>query len=427
MTVELTASLPRAPEELPDARVLTGSEARLVQGSGPSTLAQELDRGYLASRGIDLMAALEPAGLRGRGGAGFPTHVKWRAVANADGATVVVANGHEGEPASAKDRWLLLNRPFLVLDGLLLAAVAVGASRAIVYVSRNDTAAAASAAVAQARASGLVPGGISLEVFRVSGGYVAGEESAVCRAINGGPALPTAKPPRPFEVGVDGRPTLVNNVETLAQAAWIAAHGADTFRAAGTSSSPGTALFTLNSPGGAGLVVEAGLGASVGTLFAEVGHQLAPSDRLLMGGWFGGVLRESAADLMCCYDAMTKAGSGLGCASITALRHDEVLPGVAELADWYAHESARQCGVCKNGTQAISQTLQRVAAGDLDPEHAEKLSRWGTSLPRRGACALLDGAAALARSAAVELTTPEDTSSKWRLAGAMTTENGVSS
>jgi NADH:ubiquinone oxidoreductase subunit F (NADH-binding) len=313
-----------------------------VAGHGLSSLAEERARGFLASGPAQgILTVLEEAGLRGRGGAGFPTHVKWRAVAAAAGSAVVVANGHEGEPASAKDRWLLLHRPFLVLDGLLLAARAVGAHRAIVYVSREDSAASARTAVAELQCAGLVPDGVSLEVFQVTGGYVAGEESAVCRAINGGPALPTAKPPRPFERGVDGLPTLVNNIETLAHAAWIASRGADAFRALGTTNSPGTALFTLNGRAGAGLVVEAPLGTTVGALFSAADLELASTDRLLMGGWFGGVVREQVTDLACCYDAVSGAGSGLGCASITAVAVDDVVPSVAELAAWYAQESAR--------------------------------------------------------------------------------------
>ncbi len=337
MTPELVAILPRAPEQLPSARVLPRPRARLVVGDGPSSLAQERARGLLSPSGAPgIVARLEESGLRGRGGAGFPAHVKWRAVAEAAGPKVVVANGHEGEPASAKDRWLLLNRPFLVLDGLLLAAAAVGADRAILYLSRDDTAAAARTAVVELSTAGLVPDGLALEVFQVTGGYVAGEESAVCRALNGGPALPTAKPPRPFERGVADRPTLVSNVETLAHAAWIAAHGPRAFRAVGTVTSPGTTLFTLNRGVRAGLVVEAPLGSTVAELFATADLDLAASDRLLMGGWFGGVVRDQVPDLACCYDAVSAAGSGLGCASITALRADDVIPSVAELASWYA-------------------------------------------------------------------------------------------
>ncbi|MGK5112336.1 MULTISPECIES: NADH-ubiquinone oxidoreductase-F iron-sulfur binding region domain-containing protein [unclassified Geodermatophilus] len=405
------ALLYRAAGDLAPARTLPGGPARLVVPGVESPewgLADERRLGFLAGDAVDgVVDALAAAGLRGRGGAGFPAHVKWRTVADASGPTVVVANGHEGEPASAKDRWLLTRRPHLVLDGLLLAARVVGADRAVVYVSSADSVAAARRAVAEVAAAGLVPDGVRLEVFRTTEAYVAGEESAVCRAINGGPALPLAKPPRVFESGVDGRPTLVSNVETLAQAAWIVRHGARAFRSAGTDDSAGTALFTLTGAGVDGAVVEAPLGSTVGELFAAGGAPLEDPRGLLMGGWFGGVLHGDLSGLACSHAEVAAVGSGLGCASITALGPgDDVLAVATELSGWYAAESARQCGVCRNGTKAIHATLTALSDGDADPEHREKLARWGTTLPGRGACSFLDGAATLARSVVASLTAP---------------------
>lgn len=400
----------RVPEELAPARALPGAPARLVQPGVESPdwgLTDERDLGFFADASIDsVIPALRDAGLRGRGGAGFPAHVKWRTVADAPGPTVVVANGHEGEPASAKDRWLLSRRPHLVLDGLLLAARVVGADRAIVYASAADSVAATERAIADVTAAGLVPAGVRLELFRASGGYVAGEETSAVRAINGGPALPLAKPPRPFESGVDARPTLVSNVETLAHAAWIVRHGVGAFRAAGTPDSAGTALFTLTGADVDGAIVEAPLGTTVGELFAAADAPLRLPTGLLMGGWFGGMLRGDLTDLRCTHAEVAAAGSGLGCAAITALGpDDDLLALAAELGDWYAAESSRQCGVCRNGTRSISTTLTAMRDGDTDPEHREKLARWGTTLPGRGACAFLDGAATLARSVAADLTT----------------------
>lgn len=398
------------------ARVVPGAPPRLVlpEEELSAGLAGELDRGFFgASASVELDAMVDElavAGLRGRGGSGFPSHIKWRAVRDAAGPKVVVANGHEGEPASAKDVWLVTHRPHLVLDGLLVAASVVGAERAILYVSHPDAVAAAERAVADIRAGHLVPAGVELEVFHATGGYVAGEETAVCRSISGGPALPLARPPRPSESGVDGRPTLVTNVETLAHAAWIRRHGAAEFRAAGTDVSPGTALFTLSGACAAGGVVEAGLGVALGELARAVGGLDEGVHGVLMGGWFGGYLRGTRDDLSCCYDEVRQTGSGLGCASITFLGpEDGLLQTAAALGEWFEQESARQCGVCRNGTRAIRDTLRKVADGDRNPDHSANLARWGEQLPRRGACAFLDGAATLARSVAAEFTlTPRD-------------------
>ncbi len=405
MTVVTASRLIRAPERLAPARAL-GTPRLVLPGVQPGVwgLRAELDQGLFARRDITgLIDQLAEAGLRGRGGAGFPAHVKWRSVADAAGDKVVVANGHEGEPASAKDRWLLTHRPHLVLDGALLAARATGAGRLVFYVARADTAASVTVAVADARAAGLVPAGLRVDIHRAEHTYVAGEETAAIRSINGGPALPLAKPPRPYERGVDDLPTLVSNVETLAHAAWIAAFGAAEFRSVGTHTSPGTALFTLNGCARPG-VYEAPLGTSVGDLFAAAGGVPGGYRGLLMGGWFGGLLRDEVTTLSCCYDAVRAAGSGLGCASLTAFGPDVDLVAVAaELGRWFEAESARQCGVCLNGTKAIAKTLTQVAQGDEDPKHVENLARWGTTLTGRGACAFLDGATALARSAATTL------------------------
>ncbi|GAB7002579.1 NADH-ubiquinone oxidoreductase-F iron-sulfur binding region domain-containing protein [Nocardioides sp. AN3] len=392
------------------ARVVAGTPARLVlrEDELSDGLAGELARGFFgrapAVRVEDIVSELEAAGLQGRGGAGFPASIKWRSVADVSGRKVVVANGHEGEPASAKDAWLMTHRPHLVLDGLILAATAVAADRAIVYVSHPDVVEATVRAVAEVDAAGLVPAGLRLEVFGATGGYVAGEETAVCRAISGGPALPLVKPPRPSESGVDGLPTLVANVETLAHAAWIRRHGAEAFRAAGTEASPGTALFTAAGSCREGGVFEAELGTTLGALAEAAGGVPNGLRGVLMGGWFGGYLRGDRASLRCCYQEVRDAGSGLGCAAITFVSgSDDVLRTAADLGEWYEQESARQCGVCRNGTRAIRDTLRSVADGDPNPDHRANLARWGEQLVRRGACAFLDGAATLARTVAEEL------------------------
>src|SRR6516164_9200613 len=213
---------------------LPGLAVRLLRQDQPHEEAtpESLDA-YIAGAGYldgpadrrgadDLLDTIERSGLRGRGGAAFPFAVKARAVRRVARWTqppVVVANGEEGEPASVKDRWLLRNRPHLVLDGLRLAAAAVGAGQAYVYVSDPGAAQSVSAALADARAAGRLS--LPVRVTVVEPGYVAGEETAAVRAINGGPAKPTDKPPRPFEEGVAGLPTLVSNVETLANLPYL--------------------------------------------------------------------------------------------------------------------------------------------------------------------------------------------------------------
>lgn len=387
--------------------------------AAPLELAAERELGtYDAPRCADVIGELAAANLRGRGGAAFPAHVKWQAVARAPGPKVVVANGEEGEPSSRKDRWLLTNRPHLVLDGLLLAATTVGAEQAVVYLSHPDTVSAVQRAITELYVSGLAPSVPRLEVHTVAPTYVAGEETAVCRSIGCGPALPQAKPPRPFEAGVHGLPTLVSNVETLAYAAWIARNGAASYREYGTDSSPGTFLVTLGGACWRPGVYEVPYGMSVAGLFRSVAGGFTSSPQaFVMGGWFGGVLGAHRADVRCCYDFVRDSGSGLGCAAITALGvDDDPLAVAADIAAWYADESAQQCGVCIKGTSAIRDTLRTLKEGRASGTDRDKLVRWGQSLPHRGACAFLDGAAAWARTVVDEL--PEHVVGRIASAGA---------
>lgn len=413
----------------PHVGCAAGIEPRLMVPAAvaaPLELTVERKLGtYDAPRCADVMGELAAASLRGRGGAAFPAHVKWQAVARAQGQKVVVANGEEGEPTSRKDQWLLTHRPHLVLDGLLLAASTVGAQRAVVYLSHPDTISAVGAAIGELDDDGLAPRWLSLEVHTVAPTYVAGEETAACRSIDGEPALPTAKPPRPFEAGVGGRPTLVSNVETLAHAAWIARNGATAYREYGTDSSPGTFLVTLRGACERPGVYEVPFGQSIAELFEVAGGFTSQPQAFVMGGWFGGVLGAHRAELACCYDAVRDVGSGLGCAAVTVLGSDDDPLGIAaDVAGWYADESAQQCGVCVKGTAAIRDTLRMLRENKACSTDRDKLVRWGQSLPRRGACAFLDGAAAWARTVVDEL--PEQVADRIVLADAGETGDLIS-
>lgn len=416
--------LRRVPDQLPTARVAPGMQPRLVRTRSDGTplgLAGEQELGHFSrpptvASTQNLIDALATSRLQGRGGAGFPAHVKWGAVAaSREKSRIVVANGHEGEPASGKDRWLLLNRPHLVLEGLLLAAMAVRAEQAIICVSREDTHSAVELAVTEIDEAGLVPQGLVVKVVRINHRYVTGEESALVQAINGGVGIPTFKPPRPFEEGVNGLPTLVQNVETLAHAAWIHLHGPAPFGELGTRTSPGSALFTILGGSDNTTIIEAPLGIEIHELLATVGIQPDRVSRLLLGGWFGGVHASEVLGLECDYTALRVAGSGLGCASITVISpEDDVAGMVAQLGAWYASESAQQCGVCRNATRAISRTLAKNSEGRAESQDFENLSRWGVTLPGRGACGLLDGAATLARTTISVLSAKEFVSARPR-------------
>ncbi|MGV9861067.1 NADH-ubiquinone oxidoreductase-F iron-sulfur binding region domain-containing protein [Rhodococcus koreensis] len=375
---------------------------RLVVGESGRrrlTLTEERAQGcYGPLRVDDPIGELSRANLRGRGGAGFPAGRKWATVAATD-ACVVVANGEEGEPGSAKDRWLLTHRPHAVLDGLLVATDVVAARRAILYLSHPESVLTIRAALHELPR----PLADRIDVHVVEHRYVAGEESAVCRSINGGPALPVAKPPRPFESGVDGLPTLVSNIETLTQAAWILRHDAAEYSAIGARHTPGSGLITLT-----GAVHRAGVyEVPYGRTMREIIDTCAggPTDptthNVLMGGWFDGIADEQVLDHPWCYDALRERGTSLGCGAVHILHPDEdPLDLAAALGAWYVAESAAQCGVCRSGTRAIAGALERLRDRAPETNDVADLRRWSTGLQGRGACAFLDGAANLAGSVA---------------------------
>lgn len=383
-------------EALGGARLLAGPDLR----SGAESLAAHVRRlGPRPGARPDLVDALERSGLRGRGGASFPVGAKWRAVAErARGSAVVVVNGAEGEHLSWKDRVLMAARPHLVLDGALLAAGAVGADRVVLYIGEAHGAAHA----ALASALGERPAGERrlVRIVAAPPRYVAGEESAAVHFLNTGTATPTAIPPRPFERGVDGRPTLVQNVESLAHAALIARLGDGWYRSAGRGGSAGTLLTTVTGAVARPGVLEVEAGATVGELILAAGCSVAPR-AVLLGGYFGTWIdTDRAWYLPLDAAALHAGGHALGCGVIAVLSHDGC--GVCETAGivrYLAGESAAQCGPCFFGLRALADAWERVAGNQATLPDLERLHRWAREIAGRGACRHPDGATALVRSA----------------------------
>ncbi|HWX09087.1 MAG TPA: NADH-ubiquinone oxidoreductase-F iron-sulfur binding region domain-containing protein, partial [Gaiellaceae bacterium] len=342
----------------------------------------------------DLHSLVAHAGLTGRGGAAFPVATKLEAVRGGRGRPVVVANGAEGEPASGKDKVLLAYTPHLVLDGAVLAARAVGAREAIVTTASRTATAAVVAAIGERRDAG-----VSLRVVTVPDRFIAGEETALVQFLNGGPCLPTLTPPRPFERGVGGAPTLVQNVETLAHVALIARFGPDWFRAIGTPDEPGSALVTLSGAVRRPGVYEFALGSPFSELLQEAGGTTAAVQAYLVGGYFGTWIDANDASTTRLSDAALEPyGASLGARAVVALPADTC--GVAEtarVAAYLAAESAGQCGPCVFGLAAVADDLNRLRnrLGHVDES---LLRRRLGQIPGRGACRHPDGAVRLVAS-----------------------------
>src|SRR5690349_3163332 len=368
------------------------SEPRLLQSS-PESAYLPLDDAEALMEQVDL------SGLLGRGGAAFPLGTKLRTVRDAGrrgSETVVVANGEEGEPASVKDRWLLRNRPHLVLDGLRLATAMVGASRAYVYVSDSQSATAVTSALGELKPEAF--GATRVSVVTVEPTYVAGEETAAVRRINGGPAKPTDKPPRPFEEGVSGLPTMVSNVETLANLPYIHRHGAQAFRAVGTPMSPGTFLATITGGGRPATLYEIPHGAAFSDLLDVHGLPAESVRGALMGGYFAGLLNTDILEATLDHETIRRLGSGLGCGAISILTDDCPVAVAASVMSYFDRENAGQCGSCFNGTAAMAAVTSALRDGVATQEDLTRLERWSVVLRGRGACGTLDGATNVAAS-----------------------------
>lgn len=336
-----------------------------------------------------LIGRLEASNLAGRGGAGFPVGRKWRAVAErANRKGVVLANGAEGEPLSLKDRTLMGTRPHLVIDGAVLAADAVGADDIIFYVGAEHRAAEAAMRSALAERSADLQRRAHL--VQAPRGYVAGEESAAVHFINAADPRPTTTPPRPFERGVGGRPTLVQNVESLAAAALVA-RGDDA----------GTSLVTLSSAVRRAGVREIALDATLAEVAASAGGLARPVQAVLLGGYFGGWVDINDLWALPLAPASLRArGHAFGCGVLYFLAEDSCgVEATARIMGYLASQSARQCGPCLFGLGAIDAACRRLAARSAQPDDLKRITRWGGELAGRGACKHPDGATGLLRSA----------------------------
>lgn len=328
--------------------------------------------------GVDVAAVVGAAGLVGRGGGGFPTARKLAAVRGRH--RVLVANGSEGEPLSRKDAALLATSPHLVLDGIVLAAQAIGATRAYlcVHALRPELRAAL-------RTHDL--GGVRVEARETPRRYVASEETALVNWVTGGPALPTAHRVRPVDRGF-----LVLNTETLANVALAVHLGPYAYRATGDPAEPGTLLVTLAGAVPRPGVVEVPTGTPAG--------ELVGPGPVLTGG-YGGAWLADATGVPLTRAGMRDAGGALGPGILAALpEHACGLAETARIARWLAGQSAGQCGPCVFGLPDIAGALETAGAGG--PRAAAALAavrRWTATLPGRGACRHPDGAARLVSSA----------------------------
>lgn len=388
---------PAAPAPTGATRLLSGV------GDGPSLAAHLRRWGDIPAVGgergrRELRAVVAAARLTGRGGGAFPTARKLEAVAAQGGRPLVVANGTEAEPVSGKDKVLLGYAPQLALDGAVLAAQAVGAREAVIAVGHASRGAVEKAVAERRRAGG--DRGVLLRVVTVPQRFVAGEETALVRYLDGGDAKPTFGT-LPFERGVGGAPTLVQNVETLAHLALIARFGPGWFRSVGTAEETGSALVTLSGAVRAPGVYEVALGTRIEALVAQAGGATDEIGAVLVGGYFGSWVAAGAALAA----PLSLAGllphdAAPGAGAIVALRTSACgLAETARVVGWLAGESAGQCGPCVHGLASIADDMHEIAHGRDAGSALRRLERRLGIIPGRGACKHPDGAVRFVASA----------------------------
>lgn len=360
----------------------------------------------------NIVRILEQADLRGMGGAGFPTHRKWQAVANQESdEKYILCNGNEDEPGTFKDRLLLKEAPHQIIEGALIAAVAIKANHVYLYINPHQTQAitAMTLAVEQWHQNSLFTDieaylnkPLDLKIVKSSGRYIGGEETAVISTVEGGFPFPRQKPPYPFESGVFGKPTLINNVETLATVTHILKNGAQWYNELGIGNSSGTKLYSLSGdvlkPG----LYELPMGTTLRDLvFNHGGGMLSssPFKAVFTGGPSNTLLTHKDLDVRLDFDSLKAKGSSLGTGAMIVISEGtSVVRKVAEYVDFFAAGSCGQCTSCKTGTYQLSRLLRRIDTGSGLKTDLRALESLCSLLPGSGRCALIDGAATVVSS-----------------------------
>ncbi|HEY95315.1 MAG TPA: NADH-quinone oxidoreductase subunit NuoF [Dehalococcoidia bacterium] len=330
---------------------------------------------------------IKQSGLRGRGGAGFSTGQKWETCRKSKGRTkYIICNGDEGDPGAFMDRDILESDPHSVIEGMIIAGYAVGARNGYIYVRAEYPLAVhrVEIAIRQARKKGLLGRNIlqsgysfDIKVFHGSGAYVCGEESALITSMEGHAGMPRHRPPYPATNGLNGKPTVINNVKTLAFVRHIVSKGVEWFRSIGSDQSKGTAVFAL-----AGDIVNTGLvevpmGTPLRNVIYDVGSGV-PGGRkfkaVQIGGPSGGCLPESVLDLPVDFDSLSEAGAMMGSGGMVVLGEDKCMVEIARyLLEFTQRESCGKCTFCRLGTKQMLGILDRITKGQGEPEDIEML------------------------------------------------------
>ncbi|MDA0737654.1 MAG: NADH-quinone oxidoreductase subunit NuoF [Nitrospirae bacterium] len=360
-----------------------------------------------------VIQTLKRASLRGRGGAGFPTGLKWEKVVHHRIAErYFVCNAGEHEPGTFKDRYLIEHHPHQLIEGCVIASYIVGAKESYIYLNAEFVAARTNLekAIAQARERGFLGKNVfgsgidlELEIFDGHGSYVAGEETAMLESMQGRPAQPKQKPPfYPTDFGLHGKPTLVNNVETLSHVPQILRNGAEWFTQVGPERSPGTMLFSLSGavkhPG----VYELPLGTPLRHLIEECGGGVPNGGKVkavFPGGPSFAMIGPDQLDLLMDFDSLKKAGTGLGSAGVIVVDDSTcMVQQTLKLSSFFREESCGQCPPCSIGTANLEELVKKIEEGQGTQQDLDRIMQISGYIKGTGFCTLVTGASVLVQN-----------------------------
>jgi NADH-quinone oxidoreductase subunit F len=349
-----------------------------------------------------IVSEIEISGLRGRGGAGFPTFQKWREVRNQpDGERFVVCNGDEGDPGAFMDRMLMESYPFRVLEGMVIAARVVGARRGYLYIRAEYPLAIqrVTEAMEHCLARGFLGDRIcgsdwslDLQIVAGAGAFVCGEETALLASIMGQRGMPRLRPPYPAQQGLWGRPTLINNVETYAQVSWIMRQGGAAFAEMGTEKSKGTKVFALAGKIARGGLIEVPMGITLRQVVEEIGGGIANGLRfkaIQIGGPSGGCVPEHLSDIPVDYESLASAGAIMGSGGLVVLDETDCMVDIARyFLQFTQNQSCGKCTFCRVGTHRMLEIMDRLCTGKGKASDLDQLEELAHQIRQGSLCAL---------------------------------------
>ncbi len=349
-----------------------------------------------------IISTIERSGLRGRGGAGFPTGQKWRVVRQqAEGTKYVICNGDEGDPGAFMDRMILESFPYRVIEGLAIAAVAVGAHEAIFYIRHEYPQALArvKAALAECEQRGWLGARLlgsdyplRISIKEGAGAFVCGEETALIASVEGRRGMPRLRPPFPAQSGLWGKPTLINNVETLAMVPWIIRHGGEAFASIGTRTSKGTKVFSLAGKIRRAGLIEIPMGTTLRQIVEEIGGGVAAGrtfKAVQIGGPSGGCVPARLADTPVDFESLRDVGAIMGSGGLVVLDDTACMVDIARyFLQFTQNQSCGKCTFCRIGTKRMLELLDLLCAGRAHRGHLEELEQLAPQVAQGSLCGL---------------------------------------